>query len=82
MVTVIIRTDDGERVQLEINEQDHIFWQIGTAEPGQDEHGYCAWSDLESDLAEGMKGVKQSLIDAVQLWRDNYMIASPKSIAA
>ncbi len=54
MVTVIIRTDDGERVQLEINEQDHIFWQIGTAEPGQDEHGYCAWSDLESDLAEGM----------------------------
>jgi hypothetical protein len=82
MVSVVLQTEEGQRFELEISEQNHILWQIGTGEPGKDERGYCEWSELESDLAEGISGVNQKLVEAVQLWRDNYMLTSPRNIPA
>jgi hypothetical protein len=82
MVSVVMSTDDGERFELEISEQNHVLWQIGTGEPEKDERGYCQWSELESDLAEGISGVNRKLVEAVQLWRDNYMLANPRAIPA
>jgi len=77
MVAIVMKTEDGQRFELEISEHDHVLWQIGTGEPETDERGYCEWSALESDLAEGLSGVNKKLVEAVQLWRDNYMLASP-----
>ncbi len=82
MISVVLHTEGGERLELEISEQDHILWQIGTGESGREEKGYCEWSELESDLAEGMCGVKQKLVEAIQLWRDNFMLANPNSVTA
>jgi hypothetical protein len=78
MVAVVLQTEDGQRFELEISEQNHVLWHVETGEREREERGYCEWSDLESDLAEGISGVNKKLIEAVQLWRDNYMIASPK----
>jgi hypothetical protein len=82
MVTVVLQTEEGQRFELEISEQNHLFWQIGTGESEKDERGYCKWNELESDLAEGISGVNRKLVEAVQLWRDNYMLASPEIIPA
>lgn len=82
MVSVIMQTEDGQRLELEISERNHVLWFVGTGEPEKDERGFCEWSDLESDLAEGMSGVNQKLVEAVQLWRDNYMITSMESVQA
>ncbi len=76
MIKIELRTDDGERLELEISEQEHVFWQIEPGSPGQDERGFCEWNKLESDLAEGIRGVGEKIIEAVQLWRDNFMLAS------
>ena len=75
MIKVELSTEGGEKFALEISEQDHVLWQIVPGEQGKDEQGYLAWNELESDLAEGIKGVELKLVEAVQLWRDNYMIA-------
>jgi len=82
MVSVVLQADDGRRVELEISERDHIHWQIGHGEAGVDERGYCAWNELEGDLAEGICGVKRQLVEAVQVWMDNYMITDPAAVQA
>lgn len=82
MISVVMQMEDGQRFELEISERDHILWQVGTGEPEKDERGYCEWSDLDNELAEGISGVNQKLVEAVQLWRDNYMLTSPQNIQA
>ncbi|MEN6439388.1 MAG: hypothetical protein ABFD97_12500 [Syntrophobacter sp.] len=82
MVRVALHTEDGQRLELEISEQDHVFWQVAAGATGPEEQGYLKWSELETDLAEGMSGVGQRIVEAVQVWRDNFMIACPKSTAA
>jgi hypothetical protein len=82
MISVVMQMEDGQRFELEISERDHILWQVGTGEPEKDERGYCEWNDLDNELAEGISGVNQKLVEAVQLWRDNYMLTSPQNIQA
>ncbi len=83
MVRVALQTEDGQKLELEISGQDHVFWQVAAAGgAGTEEQGYLKWNELESDLAEGMSGVEQRIVEAVQVWRDNFMIACPKSTAA
>lgn len=82
MVRVALQTEDGQRLELEISEQDHVFWQVAAGGAGAEEQGYLKWSELESDLAEGMRGVGQRIEEAVQMWRDNFMITCPKGTVA
>jgi hypothetical protein len=76
MVAVVLQTEDGQRLELQISEPDHVSWQVGTGEKENDEKGYCEWSALDNDLAEGISSVSKKLVEAVQLWRDNYMLTS------
>ncbi len=76
MIKIELRTDDGERLELEISDQEHVSWQIEPGGHGKEERGFCQWSELESDLAEGMRDVGAKIVDAVQLWRDNFMLAN------
>ncbi len=78
MVRVALDTETGEKFELEISDQEHVRWQIDAGQEGDSEQGYCRWSELEDDLAEGMSGVGQKIVEAVQMWRDNFMIASPR----
>ncbi len=80
MVKVALQMENGETVELEISEHDHIFWQI--ADGKREEKGYYAWNELESDLAEGMSCVGRKIVDAVQVWKDNFLIAASKIMAA
>ena len=76
MIKIELRTDDGERLELEISDQKHVCWQIMPGGDGKEERGFCQWNELESDLAEGMRDVGAKIVDAVQLWRDNFMLAN------